>query len=70
MSTTRQKIVNLIRKELQDSTLIIDWEMVEYLCKAAKLNDTAFRDKLLKKDKRGVLKDFLLSPSYHKKQTK
>lgn len=68
MAKTRLKIVNLIRGILRSPRP--DWEVVENLCAAARLNDTAFEDKLRNRDKAGLLQDYLLSPAHYKRLAK
>jgi hypothetical protein len=62
---TRLKLVLIVRKEIKSK--FTNWRTVEHLCEAADLSDTAFLDELRNRNKTALLKDYLLSPSYHRK---
>lgn len=62
--TTLLHLVRAIRSELKDDNT--DWQFVYQVCELAKLDDTAFREMLADKDKKELLKDYLLSREHHK----
>ncbi len=60
--------VKLIRKELQKERPV--WGLIRSLSRIAKLQDTAYRDKIEKHDINGLLRDYLLDLNYWKKKSK
>ncbi len=64
--------VKLIRKELQkplgaNGVDLTMWGLVEKLSEQFNLEDTAYRDKILRHEKEGLLRDYLLDVKYWKR---
>ncbi len=66
--------IKIIRKELkkpigENGVDLTQWGLVEKLSAEFGLNDTAYRDKISRHDKEGLLKDYLLDLKYWRKKT-
>ncbi len=60
--------IKLIRKELKKERPV--WQFIRDVSKTAKLQDTAYRDKIERHDTGGLLRDYLLDINYWKQRNK
>jgi len=57
-------LIKIIRRELKSKRT--DWHLVVNLSAICDLSDTAFREMLAERDKKSLLRDYLLSLTYQK----
>ena len=64
----KEEYIKLIRKELLKERPV--WEFIRNVSRIAKLQDTAYRDKIERHDVQGLLMDYLLDLKYWKNRRK